>query len=290
MKKIYNILFLFLIISSGCDTFSGGIEEIDDGDGLDVTRTVSITNGDTAIRGKIGSKIQLEFEEINISAGASGYLWSSSDVGTVSINQNGVATAVGFGSVTIRIQSKSNLSIRDEIIVDVLETDVYYATDNVQNNTTVKPIGGAFDANAPNPAPTEVFNSTNVLKFTRGSNAFSFLRFTAPNKINFGSPDNTITFWAYIEDAGNNGLVAPNNQIRVIARNQAGTGAQQAATLTQEIIGFNKWHEYTFDLTDVLVSGTDYFQVNIFVAPADNNNNALGTIYYIDNVRGPNLN
>jgi hypothetical protein len=43
-------------------------------------------------------------------------------------------------------------------------------------------------------------------------------------------------------------------------------------------------------MTDVLIAGTDYFQVNIFVAPASSNNNSLGTIYYIDNVRGPFLN
>jgi hypothetical protein len=289
MKNIFIILLsLFVLVS--CDESSGSLEPSDSGNGLDVKKAVEITSGDTAIRGEIGSKIQLDFKEINISAGANGYTWSSTNTNIANVNQNGIVTSIAFGTTSIKLISNSDSSISDEIILNVIDTETFYAVDKSQNATTVTAIGGTLDASFPNPAPNAVFNSTNVLKFERGSNAFSFLRFTSTNKINFGHLDNTITFWLYAIDAGNNGLVAPNNQIRVIARNAAGTGAQQAATPVQEIVGFNQWHEYTFDMTDVLIAGTDYFQVNIFVAPASSNNNALGTIYYIDNVRGPFLN
>lgn len=289
MKNIF-ILILSVLILNSCDDSSGNLESSDDGGGLNVNKTVEIVSGDTAIRGDLGSKTQLEFIEINVNEGINGYTWSSSDENIVSINQNGVATGIAFGTATIKVESENDATINDEIIVNVIETEVYYSVSNSQNITSITPISGTLSSNAPNPAPTEVFNSTNVLKFEKTVAPFSFLRFTSQTKVNFGNPDNTITFWAYIEDAGNNGLVAPNNQIRIIARNIDGTGVNQAATPVQEIVGFNEWHEYTFDLTDVLVSGTDYFQINIFLAPADTSNNAEGTIYYIDNIRGPFLN
>jgi hypothetical protein len=289
MKNILFILLsLFVLVS--CDDSSGSLEPSNSENGLDVNKAVEITPGDTAIRGVIGSKIQLDFKEINISAGSNTYTWSSTNTNIANVNQNGIVTSFAFGTTSIKLISNSDSSISDEVILNVIDTETFYAVDKSENTTTVTAIGGTFDASFPNPAPNAVFNSTNVLKFERGSNAFSFLRFTSTKKINFGNPDNTITFWLYAIDAGNNGLVPTNNQIRVIARNAAGTGAQQAATPVQEIVGFNQWQEYTFDMTDVLIAGTDYFQVNIFVAPASSNNNSLGTIYYIDNVRGPFLN
>ena len=287
MKKNFLYILAFTTIFA-CDSSEGSLELIGGTDeGLNVKRTVEITSGDTQIRGKLGTKIQLEFEEININAGASGYTWASSDNNIITIDQNGAATSVNFGAASITITSASDSSISDEIIVDVVDVETYYAADNTQNPTVLAGIRGTLNPSAPNPNPTPVYNSTNVLKFEREQAPFSFLRFISSKKINFGMPDSKISFWVYVEDAGNNGLVTPNDELRVIVREQSGTGATQAATPVQKITSFNKWHEFTFDLKDILRDGIDYYQLYIFCAPGDSNNRAVGTIYYIDNVKGP---
>ena len=285
MKKNILFMLIFAIITS-CDSSEGSLEDSDN-NGLNVKRTVEITSGDTQIRGKIGTKIQLEFKEINITAGASGYTWASSDTSIIAVDQNGAVTSVAFGTASVTITSVSDNSISDEVMVDVVDVETYYASDNVQNPTVLAGIGGTLNTSAPNPSPTSVYNSNNVLKFERAKAPFSFLRFISSKKINFGIPDSKISFWVYVEDAGNNGLVSPNDELRVIVREQSGTGATQTATPVQKITSFNKWHEFTFDLKDILKDGIDYYQLYIFCAPADSNNRAIGTIYYIDNVRGP---
>ncbi len=130
------------------------------------------------------------------------------------------------------------------------------------------------------PSPTTIMNpSARVSKFVRAS-GLSYIILNLPGDlVDISTAKFKIRVYASSEDSSS------NNTLKLVLRKDELEATQ--LSLTKEIEAYDKWVEYSFDLSEDSLKEECYNNICLFFASPDANNAAEGNVYYIDALQGP---
>lgn len=152
------------------------------------------------------------------------------------------------------------------------KTNEFTATSGTINN-------GTYTNNQATPT-TNGNESAIVSKFIKNSGTSSSIKFNLPNSLTTLSK---AVFKIRVYTPANTTLT--NNNLKLMLRKD-GQGTTQLQ-VSNDIVVFDQWVEYTFDFSALTMKETDYNEIYLFFAQPDSDLDATNNVYYFDAFQGP---